>query len=147
MEYSYKYPRPALTVDAIVVASNEEEKMLLLIQRKGDPFKGKWALPGGFVDLHETLKEAAMRELKEETGVDGIDLQQFYVFDAVERDPRERTISVVHYGFIDEILPVKGNDDAQEARWFPIHNLPELAFDHDKVVERFLREKMGTMKL
>ncbi len=143
MEYCYKYPRPALTVDAIVIARKavsglQSPVSVLLIQRKNDPYKGKWALPGGFVDVHETLKEAAARELKEETGVEGIDLEQFRVFDAPDRDPRERTISVVHYGFTDKILPVKGSDDAQDARWFPLDALPELAFDHGEVISRFV---------
>lgn len=143
MEYCYKYPRPALTVDAIVIARKTISGLpspasLLLVQRKGDPYKGKWALPGGFVDVHEAVKEAAVRELKEETGIEGIDLEQFYVFDAPERDPRERTISVVHYGFTDHVLPVKGGDDAQDAKWFPLDDLPELAFDHKQIMERFM---------
>lgn len=143
MEYSYKYPRPALTVDAIVIArkavsSPQSPASLLLIQRKSDPYKGKWALPGGFVDIHETVKEAAARELKEETGVEGINLEQFQVFDAPDRDPRERTISVVHYGYTDKILPVKGSDDAQDAKWFHLNALPDLAFDHKEVIRRFI---------
>lgn len=157
MEYCYKYPRPALTVDIIVIAREpisvvpspisippspasglQSPVSLLLIRRKSDPYKGKWALPGGFVDIHETLKEAAARELKEETGAEGIDLQQFQVFDTHDRDPRERTISVVHYGYTDKILPVQGNDDAQDAKWFPLDALPELAFDHGEVIKMFL---------
>lgn len=139
MEYCYKYPRPAITVDAIVVAKEQgTQEMLLLIQRKSEPYKGKWALPGGFVDVNETLKEAATRELKEETGVEGVDLKQFNVFDAPGRDPRERTISVVHFGYTDKILTAKGSDDAQDARWFPLSDLPELAFDHEEIVERFV---------
>lgn len=149
MEYCYKYPRPALTVDAIVIAREgnpvpaspvsvlPSPASLLLIQRESDPFKGKWALPGGFVDMDETVKEAAVRELKEETGIEGIDLEQFHVFDAPDRDPRERTISVVHYGFTDKPLPVTGSDDAQDARWFPLDALPELAFDHEEIIKQF----------
>jgi 8-oxo-dGTP diphosphatase len=141
MEYCYKYPRPALTVDAIVIARDlPSPSSILLIQRKSDPYKGKWALPGGFVDVDETVKEAAVRELKEETGVEGIELEQFHVFDAPHRDPRERTISVVYYGFTDRILKVKGSDDAQDAKWFPLDALPELAFDHEQIIERFMRK-------
>jgi 8-oxo-dGTP diphosphatase len=138
MEYCYKYPRPALTVDVIVIAKEHGDQMLLLIQRRSDPYKGKWALPGGFVDVHETVKDAAARELNEETGVEGIDLEQFQVFDAPDRDPRERTISVVHYGYTDKILPVKGSDDARDAKWFHLNALPDLAFDHKEVIRRFI---------
>ena len=95
MEYSYKYPRPALTVDAIVVSERNSEMVVLLIQRKFPPFEGKWALPGGFVNMDETLLEACGRELLEETGLDNIELKQFFTFDAIDRDPRHRTISVV----------------------------------------------------
>ena len=142
MAYTYKYPRPALTVDIIIIAKQGDKPMLLLIQRKNDPFKDKWALPGGFIEMDETLKEAAGRELKEETGADGVELKQFHAFDAVHRDPRERTISIVHYGFTDELLPVKGSDDAQDAKWFPLKNLPDLAFDHKEIMEKFVRAKM-----
>jgi len=139
MEYTYKYPRPALTVDAIVISRGANNSgMLLLIQRKNDPFKGKWALPGGFVDINEKLEEAAARELKEETGVGGLDLKQFYVFDAMDRDPRDRTISVVHYSFTNDILPVKGSDDARDAKWFPLNELPDLAFDHRTIIDQFI---------
>jgi 8-oxo-dGTP diphosphatase len=98
--YTYLYPRPALTVDAVVVAGHPSAYQLLLIERKKDPFAGKWALPGGFVDMEETLDQACIRELKEETGLELPEMEQFRVFDAINRDPRHRTVSVVFYAFI-----------------------------------------------
>ena len=142
MSYTYDYPRPALTVDAIVIAKAEDKNMLLLIQRKSDPCKDKWALPGGFTGIEETLEEACKRELMEETGVENIEFKQFYTFDAIDRDPRGRTISMVFYGFVSELFPLTGGDDARDARWFPLNALPELAFDHKEVVEKFVREKL-----
>lgn len=140
MAYIYKYPRPALTVDIILIARQQESNKILLIQRKSDPYQGKWALPGGFIEMNETLEQAAIRELKEETGVEAKDLKQFHVFDAINRDPRERTISTVHYSFTDKVLPAKGSDDAQDAQWFSFNELPELAFDHQHILERFKRQ-------
>jgi 8-oxo-dGTP diphosphatase len=142
MAYTYKYPRAALTVDIILIAGPIVNPMLLLIQRKNEPYKGKWAFPGGFLDMNETLKQAAERELEEETGVKGIELKQFHVFDAIDRDPRERTISTVHFGFSDDLLPVKGGDDAQDAEWFQINNLPELAFDHREIIHKFIEKHL-----
>ena len=142
MGYTYVYPRPALTVDAIVIAKLKGENKLLLIQRKNDPFKGKWALPGGFIEMEETLEEACKRELREETGVENIEMKQFYVFDEVNRDPRERIISTVYYGFTNAELPLNGGDDAKEARWFSLISLPDLAFDHKEVMDKFIREKL-----
>ena len=102
LKYCYKYPRLAMTVDAIVVAANFGQPMILLIQRKFEPFKGMWALPGGFVGTEETLKEACVRELFEETGIQGVELRQFYTFDALDRDPRHRTVSTVFYGRVNQ---------------------------------------------
>lgn len=132
--YSYRYPRPAVTVDAIVLSAGS---FILLIKRDKDPFAGMWALPGGFVDMEETLEEACIRELYEETGLRILQMQQFRVFDAPLRDPRHRTLSVVHYVFTDHKVPVKGGDDAAEAQWFPIDNLPALAFDHGEIISAF----------
>lgn len=140
MAYTYKYPRPALTVDIILIARQQDSSKVLLIQRKNDPYKGKWALPGGFIEMDETLEKAAERELKEETGVEGIEMKQFHVFDALNRDPRERTISTVHYGYTDKLLSIKGSDDAEDAQWFPLNKLPELAFDHQQILDKFTRE-------
>ena len=116
--------------------------MILLILRKADPYKGKWALPGGFAEIDETLENACKRELEEETGLINIDLKQFYTFDAIDRDPRERVISTVFHGRILNAVPVIGSDDALEAKWFPINSLPEMAFDHNDIIKKFIREKL-----
>jgi 8-oxo-dGTP diphosphatase len=138
MTYTYNYPRPALTVDALILAGEPEKKEILLIRRAKEPFQGKWALPGGFLDMDETLEAACLRELKEETGLCLQRVHQFRVFDAINRDPRHRTISVVFYGILEAPVEVKGDDDASEAGWFPLKNLPELAFDHREIIEAFL---------
>lgn len=135
--YTYKYPRPALTVDAIVFKA--ESRQLLLIQRGIDPFKGQWALPGGFVEMDERLEDACRRELMEETNLAVTGITQFLVADKVDRDPRGRTISVVFYGYTDEKAVAIGGDDAKRAEWFPIDQLPELAFDHQDVINEFKR--------
>ena len=137
----YKYPRPALTVDALILAGKPGENQLLLIRRAKEPFQGKWALPGGFVDMDETLETACLRELYEETGLCLQQVQQFRVFDAIDRDPRDRTLSVVFYGVLDTPAAVKGSDDASEACWFPLGELPELAFDHREIIRDFLADR------
>jgi 8-oxo-dGTP diphosphatase len=142
MGFTYKYPRPALTVDAIIIARRDSQTMILLILRKADPYKDKWALPGGFIEIDETLENACKRELLEETGLTNIELSQFYTFDSIDRDPRERIISTVFYGVVLETVPVIGGDDAREAKWFPVNSLPQMAFDHDKIIKKFIREKL-----
>ena len=135
--YIYKYPRPALTVDAIIFRKGTNE--LLLIQRAGDPFPGKWALPGGFMDPDELLIDACRRELEEETGLKVHDLAQFKTYDAIDRDPRGRTISVVFHGMAEAGASVSGADDAARAEWFSTVQLPELAFDHELIIQEFIQ--------
>lgn len=137
MGYTYDYPRPALTVDAIVIARKYDDFQVLLIRRKNDPFKGHWALPGGFVDGDETLKQACRRELEEETGLKGIHLKQFHTFGNPGRDPRGHTVSVVYYSVVNECFNVTASDDAVDARWFPLKDLPDIAFDHEDILRRF----------
>jgi 8-oxo-dGTP diphosphatase len=139
MPYVYAYPRPALTVDALVLAREKGEWQLLLIRRGKEPFKNLWALPGGFVNMDETLEEACRRELEEETGLQCSKLEQFRVFDALDRDPRHRTISVVFYAIFPQVSEVMGNDDASDAGWFPLSQLPDLAFDHREIIMEFQR--------
>ncbi len=134
MTFTYEYPRPAVTTDVLVVARYSKAK-LLLIQRGNEPFIGKWALPGGFVDMDEDLPQAALRELKEETGIEGISIEQFKTYGGVNRDPRHRTISVVYTAVIDQPISVHGMDDAADAQWFELDNLPELAFDHQLIID------------
>jgi 8-oxo-dGTP diphosphatase len=135
MPYQYEYPRPALTVDAVVFGRCEQGLHVLLIRRDRPPYDGRWALPGGFVELDETLEKAAIRELEEETGVRLDTLDQLRAFDAVDRDPRERVISVAHVAVVDLAAHApRGGDDASEARWFLLGALPPLAFDHADVL-------------
>jgi 8-oxo-dGTP diphosphatase len=135
MTVTYKYPRPNLTVDCVVFGLDEEDLKILLIQRNLPPFEGKWALPGGFVQMDETLVEAARRELREETGVQNLYLEQLYTFGAVDRDPRERIVSVAYYALVNlndhELMAAT---DARDAAWFSVDDLPSLAFDHIEIV-------------
>jgi len=138
--FSYKYPRPAYTVDIIIIQSGK----VLLIKRAHPPYEGKWALPGGFMDMDETPEQAAIRELEEETGVIVKSLKQFRTYGAIDRDPRHRTISTVYYAVLDDKLSItpKAGDDAAEAEWFSLNKLPVLAFDHGVILEEF-REFIG----
>lgn len=136
MAYSYAYPRSALTVDCVVFGLDEYELKVLLIQRDIPPFEGRWALPGGFVHVDESIDDAARRELREETGVDRIFLEQLYTFGAVGRDPRERVVTVAYYALVNLAdHPVAANTDARSASWFPVYDVPDLAFDHDEILE------------
>ena len=135
MTNTYEYPRPALTVDIILFAKEKNDVFVMLIQRDKPPFEGMWAFPGGFMDINETLESAALRELKEETGITGIQLNQFYTFDAIDRDPRHRTVSVVYYGFAkSKNIFFMATDDAKNAAWFNIEKTPSMAFDHEKIL-------------
>jgi 8-oxo-dGTP diphosphatase len=135
MPHTYQYPRAALTVDGVVFGFDAGELKVLLIQRALEPFKGKWALPGGFVHVDETLDEAARRELAEETGLENVFLEQLYTFGTVKRDPRERVVSVAYYALVKlSDHHAKAATDAANAQWFPVSQLPKLAFDHADIV-------------
>ena len=138
MPYTYEYPRPMATVDAIVVRPGERAGALgevLLVRRRHEPFRGMWALPGGFVDMDEDLPDAARRELMEETGLEVDTLEQFRTFGKPGRDPRGRQITVAYIALVSREIPSpRAGDDAAEARWFPLDALPELAFDHAEVL-------------
>ena len=142
MAYTYAYPRPAVTTDAILISKEKSEVYILLIERANEPYKGQWALPGGFVDMDEELEEACSRELKEETSVDGVPLQEFATFGAVNRDPRGRTISIVFWSILDSRPNTKSGDDAANVKWFNLNDLPSLAFDHEIIIARFRQEKL-----
>jgi 8-oxo-dGTP diphosphatase len=143
MDFTYKYPRMLVTVDALIFLVNSESPKVLLIQRKNDPYKDCYALPGGFVEMDELLKDAAKRELFEETGLQDVDLTQLAAFDGIDRDPRDRNISIVFYGFTTlDNANVRGSDDAEKAEWFNLNDLPLLAFDHAKVI-KYAREKLA----
>ena len=148
MPYSYPYPRAALTVDCAVVASHGGQPHVLLIQRDKPPSEGAWALPGGFLELDETLADAARRELREETSVTVERVQQLGTYDAIDRDPRERVLSVLHLAVLDGPPPAaKAADDARSARWFPLSALPELAFDHAAMLESVQKHLAGVRGL
>lgn len=136
--YCYPYPRPAVTADVVVLAGNSENGHLLLIKRLHPPFQGMWALPGGFLDVDEDLEETPARELAEETGLTNIPMKQFGAFGKLHRDPRHRTITIAYLARVERCLPVKGDDDAEQARWFPLNELPPLAFDHYEIIEKAL---------
>ena len=134
--YCYPYPHPAVTTDVALFGLRDGDLHILLIRRAHPPFAGYWALPGGFLEIDEELEDGARRELREETGIEGVFLEQLHTFGAVGRDPRERVISVVYLGLghMDQLTPT-ASDDAAEAAWFPHETLPPLAFDHDRVID------------
>ena len=144
-KYVYEWPRPMVTVDAVVFAVTAEATKLLLIKRGNEPFKGQWAIPGGFIGIDEELEDAVARELQEETGLTGIALEQMHTFGTCGRDPRGRQITVVYMGVITEGFDrIKAGDDAEQAQWFNIENLPpNMAFDHDAVT-KFAIERLKT---
>ena len=142
-KYIYDWPRPMVSVDAMVFGFFRSEARVLLIQRGREPFKGKWSLPGGFVEMKEELEDAVERELAEETGIAGVPLEQMHAFGNVGRDPRGRQITIVYMGVATKGLArIKAGDDAAKVRWFGIEKLPDdLAFDHNEVI------KFGIKKL
>jgi 8-oxo-dGTP diphosphatase len=140
MSFTYKQPHPAVTVDCVVFGYDDTDLKLLLIKRNIEPFTGKWALPGGFVRIEEDLETAARRELTEETGIARLYLEQLYTFGDPKRDSRERVISVAYYALVkltDHRLHAA--TDADDVAWFPVAELPKLAFDHEKITDAALR--------
>lgn len=143
-QYIYKYPHPAVTTDCVIFGFDGNDIQVLLIERGIEPYKGKWALPGGFVKMDESAEEGARRELLEETGVSDAYIEQFHTFSAPNRDPRERVITIAYYAVVKK-QDVKGGDDAANAKWFSIEKIPQLAFDHDmilRVAMNHLRESL-----
>src|SRR3954467_3207592 len=139
MPHTYEFPRAALTVDCVVFGFDEGDLNVLLIERGLEPFKGRWALPGGFVKVDETLDTAARRELEEEAGVSNVFLEQLYTFGAVHRDPRERVVSVAYYALVKlSEHAAKAATDAAHAQWFDVSETPKLAFAQDDILARAL---------
>lgn len=136
MSHTYKYPRPSVTTDIILFNWTGDRLSVALIRRKEDPFKGKWAFPGGFLEMDEDLGVCARRELKEETNLDVDDLIQLGAFGAPDRDPRGRVISVAFIGFAKPESKAHAGSDAQEIGWHDLSDLPELAFDHREMLSR-----------
>lgn len=149
MPFTYDYPRPALTVDCVVFGYEAAAVALqvLLICRSLPPYEGMWALPGGFVQMDESVEAAAARELKEETGVGQIFLEQLYTFGAVRRDPRDRVVSVAYFALVSlQAHPVRAATDASAAQWFDLQALPPLAFDHGEILAAATERLRGKIR-
>jgi 8-oxo-dGTP diphosphatase len=147
MAHTYQYPRAALTVDCVVFGFDEGDLKLLLIQRDIEPFEGRWALPGGFVRVEESLEDAALRELQEETGVSKVYLEQLYTFGEPGRDPRERVVTIAYYALVKlSNHSVKAATDARNAAWFDVCDLPRVAFDHETIIEAALHRLKGKVR-
>lgn len=135
MQYCYDYPRPCLSADMAVFRRNGDHLEILLVLRKNTPYQGMWSLPGGFMEMDETLEQTASRELEEETGLKNVEMRQFRAFSSVDRDPRARVVTVLFTGNVEmEESEAVGGDDAESAAWFPINDLPPLGFDHDEMI-------------
>ena len=134
--FCYDYPRPAVTVDIVILSGEVPD--VLLIQRKHPPFEGYWALPGGFIEMEESLEVSALRELEEETGVTNVPLTEVGAFGDPLRDPRGRVITIAYAAVVEKPLNIKAGSDASEASWFPSTELPRLAFDHSQIIRKAL---------
>lgn len=147
MLFTYKYPHPAVTTDCVILGFDGRDLHILLVERGIEPFKGMWALPGGFINLDETAEEGARRELMEETGVRDVYLEQFHTFSTVDRDPRERVITIAFYALVRKSdYRLIAGDDAARAEWFAVDELPPLAFDHQEIINfarRRIRERLA----
>lgn len=147
MPFQYEYPRPALAVDCVVFGYDAGRLRALLIERAMDPFRGHWALPGGFVHVDETVDDAARRELEEETGVVRVYLEQLYTFGDLDRDPRERVVAVAYFALVKlSEHVVRAASDARTAEWFDIAELPPLAFDHALIIDTALERLRGKVR-
>ncbi|NUQ82867.1 MAG: NUDIX hydrolase [Bacteroidetes bacterium] len=141
--FTYDFPRPMVTVDVALFTHKDSQWHVLLIERKNEPFKYHWALPGGFIDMEETLEQSALRELKEETGIHDVGIEPFWTYGDPGRDPRGRVITVLFIGRIDwehAEAETRAGDDAANARWYPVSKLPVLAFDHQEIIDHLLSE-------
>ena len=138
LKYHYKYPHPSVTTDCVIFGFDGTRLNVLLIERGNDPYKGCWAFPGGFLNMDESALEGAKRELYEETGLRDAYIHQFHAFSAPDRDPRERVISIAYFALV-RLTDVKAGDDAAKAQWFPLDEIPPLAFDHDKMLREALK--------
>jgi 8-oxo-dGTP diphosphatase len=146
-KYSYEYPRPAVTADCVIFGFDDGELKVLLIERGIEPFKGKWAFPGGFLRTEESADECARRELFEETGIENVFIEQLYSFSDVDRDPRSRVITISYFALVKLAdFKIRAGDDARNANWFPISQVPPLAFDHDRILRVALNRLRGKIR-
>lgn len=147
MSFTYEYARPALTTDCVVFGLDDDDLKVLLIQRGIEPFKGKWALPGGFIQVGEDIDTCARRELQEETGLKNIFLEQLATFGTPKRDPREHVVTVAYYALVNLIdhTPAAATD-ADNAAWFALDDLPKLAFDHAKILKTAKERLQGKVR-
>ena len=147
LKYCYEYPRPSVTTDCIIFGFDAGELKVLLIERGIEPYQGRWAFPGGFLHMDECTDECAKRELVEETGLDNVFIEQLYTFSDVDRDPRGRVITVAYYALVKlSDYKVQAGDDARNAKWFPISQIPSLAFDHDRIFRMALNRLRGKIR-
>lgn len=147
MSFAYEFARPALTVDCVVFGIDEDDLKVMLIQRGVEPFKDMWAIPGGFVRIDESLEDAARRELQEETGIREVFLEQLYTFGTVNRDPRERVVSVAYYALTNLLgHAVDARTDASNAAWFALGDLPDLPFDHEEILSTSIERLRGKVR-
>ena len=143
-QYCYKYPHPAVTTDCVIFGFDGMKLNVLLIERGVELYKGRWAFPGGFLNMDESADKGARRELKEETNLSAAYVEQFGTFSDPNRDPRERVITIAYFALV-KLQDVKGGDDAAKAQWFPMDQIPQLAFDHDRILRKAmdcLRERI-----
>lgn len=142
--YIYKYPHPSVTTDCVIFGFDGLQLRVLLIERKNDPYKGYWAFPGGFLNEDESAETGALRELEEETGMKSAYIKQFHTFSSPKRDPRERVLTIAFYALVN-IVEVTANDDAANAHWFALDEVPSLAFDHDTILNMAITEMRKQM--
>ncbi len=138
LKYCYKYPHPSVTTDCVIFGFDGNKLRVLLVKRGIEPYKGRWAFPGGFIKMDESAEDGALRELQEETGLTGAFIRQFHTFSDPNRDPRERVITIAYYALV-RMKEVIGGDDADEAQWFALDEVPQLAFDHDRILRMAVR--------
>ncbi|MDR1055160.1 MAG: NUDIX hydrolase [Prevotellaceae bacterium] len=146
-EYCYKYPRPSVTSDCIIFGFDGDKIRVLLIERANEPYAGRWAFPGGFLDMDESAEDCAKRELFEETGLKNVFIEQLYTFTQPGRDPRGRVITIAYYALIKQTdYSITAGDDAKQAQWFSLDEIPPLAFDHSRILQAAISRIKGKIR-
>ena len=146
-EYCYPYPRPSVTTDCVIFGFDGDGLKVLLIERANEPYSGHWAFPGGFLDMDESAEDCAKRELFEETGLNNVFIEQLYTFTQPNRDPRGRVITIVYYALIKQAdYVITAGDDAKQAKWFSLNDIPQLAFDHEEILQTAMIRIKGKIR-